>query len=109
MKQQLRLVALLALMMLPMGVMGQTFQTWRTEASNNIWQTDGNWWNFPNGSPIVFGQQEWDNNHFTSQTSNADVSTWRFLFKSGASSVHTFSGNRVRFFDFSTQDPMIFN
>lgn len=45
---------------------GQTYQTWRSEATNNIWQTNDNWWNFPNGSPIVFGQQEWDNNHQTS-------------------------------------------
>uniref|UniRef100_UPI0025C68B39 immunoglobulin domain-containing protein n=1 Tax=Flavobacterium sp. UBA7682 TaxID=1946560 RepID=UPI0025C68B39 len=88
---------------------GQTYQTWRSEATNNIWQTNDNWWNFPNGSPIVFGQQEWDNNHQTSQQSTSDVSTWRFLFKGGANAAHTFSGNKVRFFDFTTQNPSITN
>ena len=81
---------------------GQTYQTWRSEATTNIWQTNDNWWNFPNGSPIVFGQQEWDNNHQTTQVSNADVNTWRFEFKAGANSNHSFSGNKIRFFDFKT-------
>jgi autotransporter-associated beta strand protein len=67
------------------------------------------WWNFPNNSPIVFGQQEWDNNVQAAQTSTADVNTWRFLFKAGASATHTFSGNQINFFDFSGQDPMIIN
>ena len=88
---------------------GQTYQTWRTEATDNIWQTNNNWWNFPNGSPIVFGQQEWDNNHQLSQQSTADVNTWRFLYKAGASSTHTFSGNKIRFFDFGGQNPSIIN
>jgi autotransporter-associated beta strand protein len=87
----------------------QTYQTWRSEATDNIWQTNGNWWNFPNGSPIVFGQQEWDNNHQPSQQSNANVNTWRFLFKAGANQAHTFSGNRIRFFDFDGQNPTITN
>ncbi|WP_395633803.1 autotransporter-associated beta strand repeat-containing protein, partial [Flavobacterium sp.] len=87
----------------------QTYQTWRSEATDNIWQTNGNWWNFPNGSPIVFGQQEWDNNHQLSQQSNADVNTWRFLFKAGANQAHTFSGNKIRFFDFGGQNPTITN
>ena len=89
--------------------MSQTFQTWRVEARTTIWLTNNNWWNFPNNSPIVFGQQEWDNNHFIQQQNNSDISTWRFLFKSGANESHTFSGSKITFFDFSTQNPSIIN
>jgi fibronectin-binding autotransporter adhesin len=90
----------------------QTTQTWRTEASSGSWQGSTNWWNFPNGSPIVFGQQQWDNNHFLSQTNQnggSAFSTYRWLFQSGASSVHTFAGDAVRFFDFGGSDPQIIN
>jgi autotransporter-associated beta strand protein len=87
----------------------QTYQSWRSENTQSSWQDSNAWWNFPNASPIVFGQQEWDNNVQATQTSSADVSTWRFLFKAGASAVHSFSGNQISFFDFSGQDPMIIN
>jgi autotransporter-associated beta strand protein len=87
----------------------QTYQSWRSENTQSSWQDSNAWWNFPNPSPIVFGQQEWDNNVQATQTSSADVSTWRFLFKAGASSVHSFSGNQISFFDYSGQDPMIIN
>ncbi|NNT72543.1 hypothetical protein HKT18_09975, partial [Flavobacterium sp. IMCC34852] len=102
-------ILLLLLILVSTPFFGQTYQTWRSEATDNIWQTNNNWWNFPNGSPIVFGQQEWENNHQLSQQSTADVSTWRFLFKSGASSTHTFTGNKIRFFDFGGQNPSIIN
>lgn len=90
---------------------GQTYQTWRSDSGtgDNSWQNASNWWNFPGASAIVFGQQEWDNNHLPTQVNSADISTWRFLFKSGASDAHTFTGNQISFFDFSGQDPQIIN
>lgn len=91
---------------------GQTYQTWRDEATSGSWQGSTNWWNFPNGSPIVFGQQQWANNHFTEQTNEnggSTLSTWRWLFQAGASAPHTVSGDAVQFFDFGTQDPAIIN
>jgi autotransporter-associated beta strand protein len=89
----------------------QTFQTWRNDSGtgDNSWQNTVNWWNFPDASPIVFGQQEWDNNHLPAQVNSADLSTWRFLYKLGATDAHTFSGNQISFFDFSGQDPQIIN
>ena len=89
----------------------QTYQTWRSEAANGSWQGSSNWYRFDtsSNSSFVFGQQEWDNNVQTAQSSSADVSTWRFLFKSGASATHTFSGNQISFFDFGDADPMIIN
>ena len=93
------------------AIQAQTFQTWRDDSGtgDNSWQNAINWWNFPNASPIVFGQQEWDNDHLPAQVNSADISTWRFLFKSGASAVHTFTGNQVSFFDYSNADPQILN
>jgi len=88
---------------------GQTFQTWRNENTQNSWQDAEAFWNFPDKSSIVFGQQEWDNNIESNQSNDSDISTWRFLFKSGANSVHTFSGNKIGFYDFSGQYPMIIN
>lgn len=96
----------------PPAAQAQTSQTWRSEASSGSWQGSTNWWNFPNGSPIVFGQQQWDNNHYLNQTNEnggSTFSTYRWLFQSGASSVHTFSGDAVRFFDFGGSDPQIIN
>ncbi|QTD38352.1 T9SS type A sorting domain-containing protein [Polaribacter batillariae] len=89
----------------------QTFQTWRDDSGtgDNSWQNSVNWWNFPNPSPIVFGQQEWDNNHLPEQVNSSDISTWRFLYKAGASDPHTFTGNQISFFDFSGDDPQILN
>uniref|UniRef100_UPI004049AAF4 T9SS type A sorting domain-containing protein n=2 Tax=Flavobacterium sp. TaxID=239 RepID=UPI004049AAF4 len=99
----------LMMFLFAISIQAQTYQTWRAEATNANWQTNDNWWNFPNGSPIVFGQQEWDNNHFLNQNSSSDVATWRFLYKGGATSPHTFTGNKIRFYDFGGQDPMIIN
>lgn len=89
----------------------QTYQTWRSDSGtgDNSWQNSVNWWNLPDPSPIVFGQQEWDNNHLPAQVNSADISTWRFLFKSGASDAHTFTGNQISFFDFGGSDPQIIN
>lgn len=93
------------------AMQAQTFQTWRNDSGtgDNSWQNTVNWWNFPDASPIVFGQQEWDNNHLPAQVNSADLSTWRFLYKAGATDAHTFSGNQISFFDFSAQDPQIIN
>lgn len=93
------------------AMQAQTFQTWRNDSGtgDNSWQNTVNWWNFPDASPIVFGQQEWDNNHLSAQVNSADLSTWRFLYKAGATDAHTFSGNQISFFDFSAQDPQIIN
>lgn len=88
---------------------GQTFQTWRSEATNNEWQTTGNWWNFPGESSIEFGQQEWDNNNFLEQQNTENISTWRFLFRLGSDQPKTFAGNQISFFDFSGQNPRITN
>lgn len=91
---------------------GQTFQTWRGENTQNTWQDANAWWNFPNTSPIVFGQQEWDNNvQLTQQNNNGgnELSTYRWLYKANASQAHTFQGDPVRFFDFGGNDPGIYN
>jgi len=87
----------------------QTTFFWRTEATDNSWQTVGNWWNGSAGVAFAYGQQEWHNNHELSQTSSSDENTYRFVFQAGASNVHTFSGNQVSFFDFGGDDPMIIN
>jgi len=93
------------------AIQAQTYQTWRSDSGtgDNSWQNAVNWWNFPGESAIVFGQQEWDNNHLPAQVNNADINTWRFLYKAGASDVHTFTGNQISFFDFSGQNPLIIN
>ncbi|MFZ9933664.1 MAG: hypothetical protein ACO3G9_10780, partial [Chthoniobacterales bacterium] len=92
---------------------GQTYQTWRyPDAATGNWHQANAWWNFPNGSTIVFGQQQWNNNHYTSQTNNiggSEFSTWQWVFQGGASSAHTFGGDAVRFFDNGGANPMIQN
>ncbi|MFC4269658.1 T9SS type A sorting domain-containing protein [Polaribacter marinivivus] len=102
---------LLCSLLLGVAIQAQTYQTWRSDSGtgDNSWQNSVNWWNFPDPSPIVFGQQEWDNNHLPAQVNSADISTWRFLFKSGASDAHTFTGNQISFFDFGGSDPQIIN
>ena len=89
-------------------IQGQTTYFWRTEATNNIWQTSGNFWN---GAPSAFGfgRQEWNNNHELTQVNNQAESTYRFVFESGATSGFTFSGSTVTFFDFGGVDPAIIN
>jgi hypothetical protein len=89
----------------------QTYQTWRSDSGtgDNSWQNSANWWNFPDASPIVFGQQEWDNNHLPAQVNSAELTTWRFLFKAGATDTHTFTGSQINFFDFGDDDPQIIN
>ena len=87
----------------------QTYQSWRSEASDNTWQGSSNWWQGYASAIINNGQQEWDNNHYTSQVNNSDISTWRFLYKSGASTPHTFSGNQISFYDYGGNDPQIIN
>lgn len=62
----------------------------------------------------MFGQQEWNNNHYLAQTNlngGSVFNTWRWLFQSGASDVHTFGGDAVRFFQFNdtSSDPAIIN
>jgi fibronectin-binding autotransporter adhesin len=115
MKFPIRHFVAFAAMLMACGISGgraQTYQTWRGEATSGSWQGSQNWWNFPNGSPIVFGQQEWNNNHYTSQTNDnggSTFNTWRWVFQSGASSAHTFTGDAVRFFDSGGADPAIIN
>ena len=89
-------------------IQAQTTYFWRTEATNNIWQTSGNFWN---GAPSAFGfgRQEWNNNHELTQVNNQAESTYRFVFESGATSGFTFSGSTVTFFDFGGLDPAIIN
>jgi autotransporter-associated beta strand protein len=87
----------------------QTSQNWRSQASDNIWQTFGNWWNPGESAVLSNTQLIWNNNHELAQINNANLNTWRFLFQSGADQIHTFSGNSVRFFDFNDQHPAIIN
>ena len=89
-------------------IQGQTTYFWRTEATNNIWQTSGNFWNGA-ASAFGFGRQEWNNNHELTQVNNQAESTYRFVFESGATSGFTFSGSTVTFFDFGGVDPAIIN
>lgn len=91
----------------------QVYQAWRSEATSGSWQGSANWWKGSAG-PIEFGQQEWNNNHYLNQTNSNGgntFNTWRWLFQSGASSAHTFSGDAVRFFQFdlTSADPAIIN
>jgi autotransporter-associated beta strand protein len=92
----------------------QTYQTWRSENSTgdgNLLGT-GKWWNFPNESTMVFGQQEFDNNVQPLMTNNnggAAFSTWRWLFKGGADQARTITGDGLRFFDSGGSDPQIIN
>jgi len=108
------MVALLVVAILFLGfkpASAQTYQTWRSEATSGSWQGSTNWWKGSAG-PIEFGQQEWNNNDYTSQTNDnggSTFNTWRFLFQSGASSAHTFTGDAVRFNDYGGNDPSIIN
>lgn len=104
----------LLLLVINSQIFAQNYTTWRSENQNNgntSWQDADAWYSFTNTSntSFAFGQQEWDNNVALTQQNNADVSTWRFLFKSGANQAHTFNGNQISFFDFSGQDPKIEN
>ena len=90
----------------------QTYQAWRGENTQANLLDPNAWWNFPNNSTMVFGQQEFDNNVQTSNNLNNGgntFSTWRWVFKGGASSTRTFTGDGIRFFDFNGQDGGIYN
>jgi autotransporter-associated beta strand protein len=90
----------------------QTYQTWRGENTQGNLFNSSAWWNFPNNSTMVFGQQEFDNNVQTTMTNNnggSVFSTWRWVFKAGASSARTITGDGIRFFDFGGQDGGIHN
>ena len=97
------------------GLHAQTYQTWRgeNEGANNGNLLNGSaWWNFPNNSTMVFGQQEFDNNTRLVMTNNnggSTFNTWRWLFKANASSARTITGDALRFNDFSGQDGGIYN
>jgi fibronectin-binding autotransporter adhesin len=97
---------------LPGEARAQTYQTWRGENTQGNLLNASAWWNFPNNSTMVFGQQEFDNNVQTTMTNNNGgtvFSTWRWLFKGAASSARTITGNGLRFFDFGGQDGGIYN
>jgi hypothetical protein len=90
----------------------QTYQTWRGENNQaNLFNSTA-WWNFPSESTMVSGQQEFDNNVQTSNVVNNGgntFNTWRWVFKGGASSARTFTGDGIRFFDASGADGGIYN
>jgi autotransporter-associated beta strand protein len=97
---------------LPLEAQAQTYQTWRGENTQGNLLDANAWWNFPNNSTMVFGQQEFDNNVQTTMTNNnggSAFSTWRWLFKGGASSARTITGSGLRFFDSGGQDPQVIN
>jgi autotransporter-associated beta strand protein len=97
---------------LPREARAQTYQTWRGENTQGNLLNASAWWNFPNNSTMVFGQQEFDNNVQTTMTNNNGgtvFSTWRWVFKGAASSARTITGNGLRFFDFGGQDGGIYN
>ena len=90
----------------------QTYQSWQGNATSGSWQGATNWWDGSAEGAIASGQQEWNNNHYTTQTNDnggSTLNTWRFLFQSGASSAHTFSGDAIRFLDSGGLDPSITN
>jgi len=98
--------------LMPKSAYAQTYQTWRGENTQSNLLDANAWWNFPNNSTMVFGQQEFDNNIQTSNVLNNGgntFSTWRWLFKAGASSARTFTGDGIRFFDAGTVDGGIYN
>jgi hypothetical protein len=107
------LLALVSLMTsLPGEARAQTYQTWRGENTQGNLLDPNAWWNVPNNSTMVFGQQEFDNNVQTTMTNNnggTTFSTWRWVFKGAASSARTITGNGLRFFDFGGQDGGIYN
>jgi autotransporter-associated beta strand protein len=94
------------------GAQAQTYQTWRGENTTGNLLGSGKWWNFPNESTMVFGQQEFDNNVFTTMTNNnggTTFNTWRWVFKGGATSARTITGDALRFFDSGGSNPGIYN
>jgi autotransporter-associated beta strand protein len=94
------------------NVQAQTFQTWRGENTTGNLLGSGKWWNFPNESTMVFGQQEFDNNVQKTMTNNNGAitfNTWRWNFKAGASEARTITGDGLRFFDSGGSDPQIIN
>ena len=97
---------------IPKQAQAQTYQTWRGENTQaNLFNSTA-WWNFPNNSTMVFGQQEFDNNVQTSNVLNNGgntFNTWRWVFKGGASSARTFTGDGIRFFDAGGADGGIYN
>ena len=97
---------------IPKQAQAQTYQTWRGENTQaNLFNSTA-WWNFPNNSTMVFGQQEFDNNVQTSNVLNNGgntFNTWRWVFKGGASSARTFTGDGIRFFDAGGADAGIYN
>lgn len=89
----------------------QTYQSWRGENTQGNLLNSTAWWQ-GSANTMVFGQQEFDNNVQTTMTNNNDgnvFSTWRWVFKGGASSARTITGNGLRFFDFSGNDGGIYN
>ena len=98
--------------LLPKTAQAQTYQAWRGENTQPNLLNSTAWWNFPNNSTMVFGQQEFDNNVQTSNALNNGgntFNTWRWVFQGGASSARTFTGDAIRFNDFGTQDGGIYN
>ncbi len=97
----------------PQGAKAQTYYTWRSEnpSGNGTLDYNGNWWNFNTSQSTAwgYGQQEFDNNVQTANYANNTLSTWRILFKTGASSARTFTGNNIRFTDFGGQYGGIWN
>jgi autotransporter-associated beta strand protein len=94
------------------GAQAQTYQTWRGENTQGNLLDANAWWNFPNNSTMVFGQQEFDNNVQTLMTNNNGgnvFGTWRWVFKGGATTARTITGDGLRFFDFGGQNPGIHN
>ena len=97
---------------IPKSAQAQTYQTWRGENTQaNLFNSTA-WWNFPNNSTMVYGQQEFDNNVQTSNVVNNGgntFGTWRWVFKGGATSARTFTGDGIRFFDATGADGGIYN
>ena len=101
-------------LLIPKYAQAQTYEAWRSENIQANLLNGGAWWNFTAGKTdtMVFGQQEFDNNVQTSNVLNNGgntFSTWRWLFKAGASSARTFTGDGIRFFDAGTVDGGIYN
>ena len=94
------------------NVYAQTDYWWRDNAANGNWDgsaNGGHWWSGSAQNTPGMGNVKFDNNHYSTMNNNvSNLSTHAIYFVSG-SSARTISGNGVRLYDYSGNDPVIKN
>jgi autotransporter-associated beta strand protein len=107
MKHIFKLILLGVGLSFPWGAFGQSIWTWDGGGANNNWSDNNNW---NPDSAVSYGIQNFAGSTRLDNTNNlaGTFSTHRWFFNSGAGAF-TISGNAVRFFDFSGNDPKIEN